>query len=218
MGEPVTDFDLEHLGRVTQIANVHLARLDPLSGLAIAASASALAEAPQLAKERTGIVVGTAAATIENNEAFARKLRERGPRGVEPRRFPCTSPNLAAGQVSIAFGLRGPSLSVGAGPSASIEGIVIAYDLLAAGDADAMIVVAAEDVGDSVRAIWARAGWPVPAHGALAVLLGRSTSAGLAREPLRDCQRAAEAADGAVDGNSPGWPSFRRALERSRDS
>jgi 3-oxoacyl-[acyl-carrier-protein] synthase-1/3-oxoacyl-[acyl-carrier-protein] synthase II len=215
LGEPITSVDLEQLGRVTQIPSVHLARFDPLSALAVAAAASALAKVPASAKARTGVVVGTAAATIENNEAFDRKLRERGPRGVEPRRFPCTSPNLAAGQVSIAFGLRGPSLSVGAGLSAAIEGLVVAHDLLAAGDADAIVVVAVEDVGDSVRGLWAGAGWPVPAHGALAVLLGRTTSAGLIRARLRNCQTAAEAAGGAVEGTQPGWPSFRHVLALS---
>lgn len=212
LGEAVTSVDLEHLGTVTQIPSVHLARLDPLSALAVAAAASALAKAPALAKARTGVIIGTAAATIENNEAFDRKLRERGPRGVEPRRFPCTSPNLAAGQVSIAFGLRGPSLSVGAGLSGAIESLVVAYDLLAAGDADAIVVVAVEDVGDSVRAIWSGAGWPIPAHGALAVLLGRTTSAGLMREHLKSYQTAAERAGGAVEGSEPGWPSFQKAL------
>jgi 3-oxoacyl-[acyl-carrier-protein] synthase II len=215
LGEPVTDVDLEQLGRVTQIPSVHLARLDPLSALAVAAAASAFSKVPASAKARTGVVVGTAAATIENNEAFDRKLRERGPRGVEPRRFPCTSPNLAAGQVSIAFGLRGPSLSVGAGLSAAIESLVVAHDLLAAGDADAIIVCAVEDVGDSVRALWTAAGWPVPAHGALAVLLGRSPVGGLVRGSLRHCQALAEAASGGVEGAQPGWPSFRRALASS---
>jgi hypothetical protein len=117
--------------------------------------------------------------------------------------------------VSIAFGLRGPSLSVGAGLSGAIESLVVACDLLAAGDADAIVVVAVEDVGDSVRAIWSGAGWPIPAHGALAVLLERTTSAGLTRERLRNCQTAAEAAGGAVEGSEPGWPSFSKALTLS---
>jgi 3-oxoacyl-[acyl-carrier-protein] synthase-1/3-oxoacyl-[acyl-carrier-protein] synthase II len=118
--------------------------------------------------------------------------------------------------VSIAFGLRGPSLSVGAGLSAAIEALLVAYDLLAAGDADAMIVVAAEDVGDVVRMLWNRAGWPVPTRGALAVLLERSGSGGLDRSLLRDLQTATESAGGAFDGAEPGWPSLKLVLERSR--
>lgn len=215
IGAPVVDYDAEQLARVARIPSVHLARLDPLSALAIAACANALAQVPSVPRLRTGVVVGTASATLENNEAFDRKLRERGPRGVEPRRFPCTSPNLAAGQVSIAFGLRGPSLSVGAGLSAALEALIVAYDLLAADDADAMVVVAAEDVGEVVRALWGRADWPMPARGALAVLLERAGSGGVNRSRLREHQRAAERARGALEDAEPGWPSLRRAIELS---
>lgn len=213
-GEPATEFDPEHLARSAQIPSVHLARLDLLSGLAVAAAHDAVARAPELPKERTGVVIGTAAATLENNEIFDRRRRERGPRGVEPRRFPATSPNLVAGQVSIAFGLLGPSLSVGAGLSASLEALLAAYDLLAAGDADAMLVIAAEDARETVHAFWEAAGWPIPAHGAVAAVLCRSTLGTLDRSRLSAARQAADSALGSLGSAQPGWPAFLAALQQ----
>ena len=214
IGDPVVRFDPGELERTAQIPSVHLARLDPLSGLAIAAAERALSQTGALPRDRTGVVVGTSAATFENNEAFDRKLRERGPRGVEPRRFPATSPNLAAGQVSIAFGLRGPSLSVASGLSAGLEALSVARDLIAAGDADSIVVIAAEDVGEAVRSIWTAAEWTLPAHGALAVVLGRASSDGLPRSFLAAVRSDAERNFGALGPVEPGWPSLRAALER----
>ena len=47
-------------------------------------------------------------------------------------------------------GLHGPSFAVGAGPAAATEALVVALDLLEAGDADAFVVVAADHVGPAV--------------------------------------------------------------------
>lgn len=212
VGEPVTEFDPEVLARAAQIPSVHLARLDCLSGLAVAAAHRAIARARNVFKGRTGVVVGTSSATLENNEAFDRRLRERGPRGVEPRRFPATSPNLVAGQVSIAFGLLGPSLSVGAGRSSAVEALLVAHDLVASGDADAMLIVAAEDVGDVVRSLWQSAGWQVPAHGAFAVLVRRSAPGRLPRSALSALRNASDDRSGVFRGLEPGWPDLRAAV------
>jgi 3-oxoacyl-(acyl-carrier-protein) synthase len=159
-----------------------------------------------------GVVVGTAAATLEIDAAFDERLRERGPRGVDPRRFPSTSPNLAAGNCSIAFGLLGPSLSVGASPDADLEALGVGLALVRAGDADGVLVVAAEQVGDVVRELWAAMGLRAPADGAAAVVLGRAPE---------DDDRVVSAIRRALETRSKpgwdserGWPAFLSALAR----
>jgi 3-oxoacyl-[acyl-carrier-protein] synthase-1/3-oxoacyl-[acyl-carrier-protein] synthase II len=120
--------------------------------------------------ERAGVVVGSAAATIETNARYASRLRERGPRFVEARRFPYTSPNAVAGECGMAFGLRGPAFTVGAGLHAGIEALAAATALVEAGDADRMVVVAVDDIGE-VAAKWAEAVGAKLTPGAVALLV-----------------------------------------------
>jgi 3-oxoacyl-[acyl-carrier-protein] synthase-1/3-oxoacyl-[acyl-carrier-protein] synthase II len=166
------------------------------------------------ARHGSGVLVGTTSATIEVDEAFAARLRERGPRGAEPRRFPPTSPNLAPGRAAIAFGLQGPALSVGAGAFAALEALLLAIELLEVGDAESLFVVAAEDVGPVVRDVWAAAGFAAPEPGAIAALLGVGDSGmPLETEPL-----ISELREGRSRGPelAPGWPVLRRALRAGR--
>jgi 3-oxoacyl-[acyl-carrier-protein] synthase II len=100
-----------------------------------------------------GVVVGTALGPVETNALFARRLRERGAAGVEPRRFPYTSPNAVAGECSIAFGMTGPSFSTGGGMHAGLEAFAAAAVLIEAGDAERMVVVAVDEGGAVSRAL-----------------------------------------------------------------
>ncbi|MBK7586569.1 MAG: 3-oxoacyl-ACP synthase [Myxococcales bacterium] len=185
-----------------------LRRMDPLSLLSVGAALGVSDRCPL--GPAAGVIVGTAMATLEQNAAFE---RQRLARGAEPRRFPATSPNLCAGEVSIALGLHGPSFSVGAGPSASLEALLVAHDWIASGWADQLVVIAAESVGVVASGLWQAAGWPLPAHGAAAAVLGvATTQTPLARQRLADAARAAQAADGALGGRLPGWPTFLEAL------
>jgi 3-oxoacyl-[acyl-carrier-protein] synthase-1/3-oxoacyl-[acyl-carrier-protein] synthase II len=191
-----------------RISSEQLSRMDPLSAMCVRAAASALARAPGLPLERTGVVVGTAAATLENDEAFDRRFRQRGARGAEPRRFPPTSPNLPPGQCSIALGVLGPCLSVGSGPAAPLEALLVAHDFLAAGDMDAAIVVAAEDVGDVVAELWKAAGLPVPSRGAAAAVLRRAPSAALERARIVELWGRVRQQLGRLGAAEPGFPCF----------
>jgi 3-oxoacyl-[acyl-carrier-protein] synthase-1/3-oxoacyl-[acyl-carrier-protein] synthase II len=160
-----------------------------------------------------GVVVGTAAATLEINELFDARRRERGARFVEPRRFPPTSPNLAPGQCAIAFGLRGISLAVGASPAAATEALLVAYDLLEAGDAESLLVIAAEQVGQVVIDVWTAAGWPLPRHGAAALVLAAGQGRSLDRDRLLEAHAKAVAGEGRLYPSDVGFPTLLSALE-----
>lgn len=221
VGSPRTDLDEAALAERLGIDPLRLLRLDPYSRLGVAACADLLAKRGAPLPEETAIVVGSMGATLERNEAHHARLRERGARGVEPRRFPPTSPNLIAGECSIVFGLKGPAFAVGAGPGAALEALLAGYDLVEAGDAPAALVVVAEEAGTVARELAQAAGWPVPEPGALAVLLcAAEDSAGKAatRELIERARLAEVAAElgwaGGRSGARTGVPLLLEGLRR----
>ncbi len=220
LGEPQLTPDLALIARFTSLAELDLERFDQPSLLALSALASALAS-QQLtagldaeARKSCGVLVGTMSASLEVNELFAARLRERGPRGAEPRRFPATSPNLPAGRAAIAFGLQGPAFSVGADAHAALEALLLGIELLEAGDAQALFVIASEDVGPVVRDVFGAADLPQPEPGAIAALLdtgdvGLPLDAGSLATSLREGR-------GQAPKQAPGWPLLRHALRSGR--
>jgi 3-oxoacyl-[acyl-carrier-protein] synthase II len=219
VGEPceTPDPDLV-LGAVPDADRSYLLRVDSTSGLVLAAVASAVSHSVSaLSADRTGVVLGTAAATLEVNERFDVRRRQRGAASVEPRRFPQTSPNLAVGQCGIVFGFKGPSLAVGASPAAALEALLVGYDLVASADADAVLVVAADDVGAVVRDVWRAASWPLPRHGARAFILGAEASGPVLDRPsLVRMHHEAQNSFGLLGAASPGWPLLGEGLRAGR--
>lgn len=164
--------DLALLSLQTGIARDRLARMDATSHLALAA-VSALAEAQGRDRLRgAGLVVGTCLATIDVNALYDEALRRRGGAHAEGRRFAYTTPNAAAGECAIAFALTGPNLAVGRGEDAWDEAEEIARDLIAAGDAERMVVVGLEAEGPMARLQASLAPFAVR-FGARALLLER---------------------------------------------
>jgi len=178
VGELRTELDLARLEGLLVGSLERLPRSDTLSALAVAASAEALRAAsltPQnFERLRTGVIVGSVGASLQANEEFSARLLARGRDHAEPRRFPATSPNVCAGQVAIAFGLGGPSHAVGAGAGAALEALEVACDWLSAGDAEAMLVVGAEQAGGTARRALGARGLACPEQGAFALLLSSS--------------------------------------------
>jgi 3-oxoacyl-[acyl-carrier-protein] synthase-1/3-oxoacyl-[acyl-carrier-protein] synthase II len=148
-----------------------LHRLDPLSRLVVSAVHRLSLSIGAHALRGAGLVLGHALATLEPNAIFDARRRERGPRAVEPRRFPATSPNSAAGECAIAFGLTGPTFGVGGSLHGGLEALAVARDLVAAGDSSKILVVAADLAGFASSALLAAAGAPPVPEGACACLL-----------------------------------------------
>jgi 3-oxoacyl-[acyl-carrier-protein] synthase II len=175
----MTEADLALVARRSRLEPVRIERLDRASALTVSAVAETLEAVPLLAAAdptRVALIVATEAGCLEANEVFDAKRRERGPRGVEPRRFPSTSPNLPAGLCSIAFGFQGPSFAVGGGPGAMEQARLVADLLLCDRETDLAVVVEVDDVGAVVRDVFLAAGLPLPTDGARVVVLARSES------------------------------------------
>lgn len=146
-----------------------LPRSDTLSELAVAAAADVLHVAVD--RRRTGVVVGSVTSCLEADAAFGERVMARGREHAEPRRFPATSPNACAGHVAIAFGLGALSHAVGAGERAGLEAVAVAADWIAAGDADAIVVISAEHGGAVADRVLRANGVALRKPGAQALLL-----------------------------------------------
>src|SRR5207253_11433060 len=79
--------------------------------------------------------------TIENEH---KALLAGGPRRISPFFIPSAIINLAAGQVSIRFGAKGPNLATCTACSASAHAIGDSYEIIRRGDASAMIAGGSE--------------------------------------------------------------------------
>lgn len=183
-----------------------LARADGLTRLALDAVARLEAACGSLTG--AGIVVGSALATVETNALFAARIRERGARAAEPRRFPYTSPNAVAGECSIAFGLTGPSFSVGGGMHAALEAFAAGALLVEGGDAARVVVVAVDEAGPATRALSGDA----LQSGAVAVLLSADASGARARVGALELRRGAPAVGPVAAGHRALLPLLADAL------
>src|SRR5688500_11091099 len=95
-------------------------------------------------RERAGVFIGVGLGGLENLERCTLTLEHKGPGKVSPYFIPSLIANMAAGQVSIAFGFRGPSLSHTSACSSSAHAIGEALRWLQTGQADVMVAGGAE--------------------------------------------------------------------------
>jgi len=93
---------------------------------------------------RTGVFIASGIGGFTTIEREHRALLEGGPRKISPFFIPSAIINLAAGQVSIRFGVKGPNSATCTACSASAHAIGDAFEIIRRGDADAMIAGGSE--------------------------------------------------------------------------
>ena len=94
--------------------------------------------------DRFGVLIGSGIGGMETFETQHRALVEKGPGRVSPFFIPMMISDMAAGQVSIQFGLRGPNFCTVSACASGAHAIGEALRLLRAGDADVMLAGGAE--------------------------------------------------------------------------
>jgi 3-oxoacyl-[acyl-carrier-protein] synthase II len=88
---------------------------------------------------RTGVLIGSGIGGVEGIAETAIIMHEKGPRRVSPFFIPGRIVNLAAGYVSIEFGLKGPNHAVVTACSTGAHAIGDAARMIALGDAEVML-------------------------------------------------------------------------------
>lgn len=94
--------------------------------------------------DRIGVEIGSGIGGIQILEEMAIALKEKGPSKVSPFTVPMMIADMAAGQVSIKFGARGPNSCSVTACASSNHSIGNAFRLIQNGYADAMITGGAE--------------------------------------------------------------------------
>lgn len=99
---------------------------------------------PGVPPHRFGVIFGSGIGGISTLEEQHRALLERGPRRVSPFFVPMFIPDIAAGLISIRFGLKGPNYATVSACASSAHAIGNAFRDIARGDADVMLAGGSE--------------------------------------------------------------------------
>jgi 3-oxoacyl-[acyl-carrier-protein] synthase II len=94
--------------------------------------------------ERVGVYIGSGIGGFDVIEREHTALLEGGPRKISPFFIPASIVNLAAGQVSIRFGAKGPNMASATACTSSAHSIGDSFKMIQRGDADVMIAGGAE--------------------------------------------------------------------------
>ena len=118
-------------------------RMEQFCQFAVAAAGQAISDAgldmEQEDPYMVGCSVGSGIGSLQAMEREYDRLKEKGPGRVGPMLVPLMISNMAAGNVSIAYGLKGKSLNVVTACATGTHSIGEAYRTLQYGDADVMI-------------------------------------------------------------------------------
>ena len=123
-------------------------KMDVFIQLAIAASQFAMTDAkltitPDVA-DRVGVFIASGIGGFGTIEREHKAFLEGGPRRISPFFIPASIINLAAGQVSIRLGAKGPNSATCTACSASAHAIGDAFEIIRRDDADVMIAGGSE--------------------------------------------------------------------------
>jgi 3-oxoacyl-[acyl-carrier-protein] synthase II len=150
----VTQFATQIAGEVKEfdplqfVEKKDVKKMDVFIQYAIAAADFAMKDAalnvtPDVAP-RLGVFIASGIGGFGTIEREHRAFLEGGPRKISPFFIPSAIINLAAGQVSIRFGAKGPNSATCTACSASAHAIGDAWEIIRRGDADAMIAGGSE--------------------------------------------------------------------------
>lgn len=118
-------------------------RMEAFCQFAVAAAAQAIKNAGlDLDKEdttRIGVSVGSGIGSLQAIEREHQKLLEKGPKRISTLLVPTMISNMAAGNISIAFGLKGKSTNIVTACATGTHSIGDAYRYIQCNEADVMV-------------------------------------------------------------------------------
>ena len=139
----VRDFD-----PAQHVAPKDVKKMDPFIHYGIAASVQALADAGlhphEHDEERIGVAVGAGIGGIATIERTSIAFHEGGQRKISPFFVPSSIINMAAGNLSIMLGLKGPNIACVTACTTATHNLGLAMRMIQYGDADVMVAGGAE--------------------------------------------------------------------------
>lgn len=118
-------------------------KLDRFSQFCLVASNEAIGHAgldlTAIDLDRVGVMLGTGVGGIQTLEEQLHVILNRGPRRVSPHFVPKMIANIAAGQIAIRWGLRGPNQTIISACASGSDAIGLAMKLIKTGDVDVVI-------------------------------------------------------------------------------
>jgi 3-oxoacyl-[acyl-carrier-protein] synthase II len=156
---PVTRFDIsafpvrfasevKNFDPLTFIEKKEVKKMDPFIHYAVAASQEAMDDSGLRATDenstRYGTYIGSGIGGFGVIEREHEKYLKGGPGKISPFFIPAAIVNLAAGQVSIRFGLKGPNSATCTACSSGAHAVGDSFKIIQRGDADAMLCGGAE--------------------------------------------------------------------------
>jgi 3-oxoacyl-[acyl-carrier-protein] synthase II len=123
-------------------------RYDLFAQFALAAAHQAVTQAGLEGKvpdpDRVGVVIGSGIGGMQTYEENCKAYVTKGPDRVSPFFVPMFIPDIAAGLVSIRYGLKGPNYATVSACASSAHAIGDSFNLIRHGQADAMVTGGAE--------------------------------------------------------------------------
>ena len=171
---PVPPAYVAHLGREPR-----LRRSSAISLYAAAAARAAIAQSgiafSAEQKARLAIVLGVSNGGVQYTRRFYEQIVKQGANTASPMLFPETVYNAPASHIAAMLGVNGATYTLVGDGTVGLQALHFGAELLALGDADHVLVVAAEELDWALvqaHADW-RLGGALLAEGAAAVLLSK---------------------------------------------
>lgn len=143
IGAEVKDFDpIEYMDKK------EARRMDKFAQYAVAAAKLAIEDGnislENIDRNRVGVIVGTGIGGVEVFEQEHSKLLERGPNRVSPLFIPMMISNMGTAQISMAFGLKGSTMTITTACASGTHAIGESFRMIKSGQMDMIITGGAE--------------------------------------------------------------------------
>jgi 3-oxoacyl-[acyl-carrier-protein] synthase II len=147
------DFDTKIAGEIKEFDPLNYMdmkesrRMDRFCQIAVAASDQAILDAElnqNFDPNRAGVIMSSGIGGMLTFEKETRKLIDRGPQRISPFFIPMMIADIAAGQISMRYGLRGPNYAITSACASSANALADALRIIQRGDADIIVAGGAE--------------------------------------------------------------------------
>jgi 3-oxoacyl-[acyl-carrier-protein] synthase II len=123
-------------------------RMDRFAHFSVTASTEALQnaglEVTDDNRENIGVIMNTGGGGIPVMEVEVEHMLEKGPKWVHPLLIALFAPNMASCQVSMVFGIHGPTVTSSAACASGVQAFVQGYQMIERGEVDVVIAGGAE--------------------------------------------------------------------------